>query len=104
MKKFDLTLKDGSTVNVTYKYFSSYGDTVVPHIEFHGNCLSETGYQSWFPGMVRSTEIADFDAEIEILALKGAEKFRAEHIIAMKKKQKQLRKAETAKLKQMVMF
>ena len=103
IKHFNLSLKDGTEIQIKYSHFTKHGDTILPHIEFNGD-VTETGYRSWFLGFVHEDEVGEIDNEIESIAKEQAEKLRTELLQYLKKNKRRTLKSEFSKIEQMSMF
>lgn len=72
-KTFNIDLPTGEKVVVDYNSRAFSEDSVCPHLEFHGNAVSETGYRSHFFGGIDGYE-PTFE-EVETLIYKLIEEW-----------------------------
>jgi hypothetical protein len=86
--EFDITLEDGTKQHVEFSYLVPN----LPHFEYRGEGISETGYYSHFPGhgIIPENEIREY-------AVSAAEILRANRLIFLKKAERKGRRGKAGK-------
>jgi hypothetical protein len=86
--EFDITLEDGTKQHVKFSYLGKN----IPHFEYRGEGISETGYRSEFPGhgIIPENEIKEY-------AIAIAERVRADHLVFLKKAERKNRRGKARK-------
>jgi len=68
-KTYNIELPTGQKVRVDYNSRAFSEDSVCPHLEFHGEAISETGYRSHFFGGMDGYEPTFEEVEVLIKQL-----------------------------------